>query len=57
MKVKDIWMCDACPYSSCSCAEVGYCPVCGKEQCFYGEECINYINCTCSAPCDNIVRE
>lgn len=57
MIVKDIWMCDACPYSSCSCAEVGYCPLNGKKQCFYGEECVNYINCTCSVPCDNIVKE
>lgn len=57
MKIKDIKRCDACPYMGCLCSIEAFCPFPDKTSCFYGEDCLEYIVCLCSVPCDNIIKE
>lgn len=56
MQVKDYSRCEACPESYCSCyVEHGYCIKPEHVSCFESE-CLQYLKCTQSAPCDNQIR-
>lgn len=57
MQVKDYSRCEACPESYCSCyVEHGYCIKPEHVSCFESE-CLQFLKCTRSVPCDNNIRD